>query len=37
VAFLFALAVLGLQLSTTAKWVDTEDPVNGADWNALFE
>ena len=37
VAFLFALAVLGLQLSTTAKWVDTDDPVNGAGWNALFE
>jgi hypothetical protein len=37
VAFLFALAVLGLQLSTAGKWVDEAEPVNGAGWNALFE
>ena len=37
VAFLFALAVLGLQLSTAGKWVDEDEPVNGAGWNALFE
>ena len=38
VAFLIALVVLGLQLKTTAKWVDQEEPVkNGSGWNALFE
>lgn len=38
VAFLIALAVLSLQLMTTAKWVDQEEPVkNGSGWNALFE
>ena len=38
VAFLVALAVLGLQLMTTSKWVSQEDPVNhGSGWNALFE
>ncbi|MEO1834846.1 MAG: hypothetical protein ABGZ49_05065, partial [Akkermansiaceae bacterium] len=38
VAFLIALAVLSLQLMTTAKWVDPEEPVkNGSGWNALFE
>ena len=37
VAFVVALAVLGLQLMTTSKWVDEADPVNGPGWNALFE
>ncbi len=37
VAFVFALAVLGLQLSTTNKWVNEEDPVNGPGWSALIE
>ncbi len=38
VAFLIALAVLGLQLMTTDKWVSEEDPVNnGSGWNALLE
>ena len=37
VAFIFALAVLSLQLVTTSKWVNEADPVNGPGWNALFE
>ena len=38
VAFVFALAVLGLQLSTTSKWVSQADPVNHpSGWNALIE
>ncbi len=38
VAFVFALAVLGLQLSTTSKWVSQEEPVNHpSGWNALIE
>ena len=37
VAFVFALAVLGLQLSTTSKWVNEADPVNGPGWSALIE
>ncbi|MEE3179256.1 MAG: hypothetical protein VX317_06205 [Verrucomicrobiota bacterium] len=38
VAFVFALAVLGLQLSTTSKWVSQEDPVNHpTGWDALIE
>ena len=37
-AFVLALAVLTLQLMTTAKWVDKEDPVNHpSGWNALVE
>lgn len=38
VAFVAALIVLFLQISTTAKWVDEEEPVgNESGWNALFE
>lgn len=38
VAFVFALAVLGLQLSTTSKWVSKDDPVNHpTGWEALIE
>ena len=38
VAFVFALAVLGLQLSTTSKWVSKADPVNHpTGWEALIE
>ena len=38
VAFVFALAVLGLQLATTSKWVSQADPVNHpSGWNALIE
>ncbi|MBL47342.1 MAG: hypothetical protein CMP28_00095 [Roseibacillus sp.] len=38
VAFLVALAVLGLQLMTASKWVSEEPPVsNSSGWNALLE
>ena len=41
VAFIIALAVLGLQLMTTNQWVTEDDPVNGgpngSGWNALVE
>lgn len=37
VAFVLALGVLGLQLMTTMKWTDQNDPVNGKGLNALFE
>jgi len=37
VAFVFALAVLGLQLSTTSMWVNYPDPDNGPGWGALIE
>lgn len=38
VAFLIALVVLGLQLMTTGKWIDAEEPVkHPTGWNALFE
>lgn len=37
VAFVLALAVLGLQFMTAMKWTDEADPVNGGGLNALFE
>jgi hypothetical protein len=37
VAFVFALAVLGLQLSTTSKWVNYPDSDKGPGWGALIE
>ena len=37
-AFVLALTVLGLQLFTTSKWVDQDDPVkHPTGWNALIE
>lgn len=38
VAFIAALAVLGIQVMATSQWVSKEDPVNNASgWNKLFE
>lgn len=37
VAFVVALAVLGLQLMTSLKWTDVADPVEGKGFSQLFE
>jgi hypothetical protein len=37
VAFVLALAVLGLQLTTAMAWTNEAEPVAGGGLNALFE